>query len=138
MLIVAAATQQLTLRRAAKFGVEFKEPGKRPELRHVVRKEKALEQAAARAPAGGINTGFDLYSEVRSLQALPRPFGRSKHCPNPLVLRRWMLRRQGVQDVVSPASHQRLISIPAPLLLRMPVGTCISCGAESGTCSCSM
>ncbi len=74
MLVLAETTQQLTLRRAAKFGVEFKEPGKRPELRHVVRKEKALEQAAARAPAGGINTGFDLYSEVRSLEALPQPF----------------------------------------------------------------
>mmetsp|Transcript_8241 Transcript_8241/g.24586 ORF Transcript_8241/g.24586 Transcript_8241/m.24586 type:complete len:457 (+) Transcript_8241:321-1691(+) len=49
--------------RAAKFGVEYTEPGQRKDLRHVVRKEKALERAGARAPAAGFTTGFDLFSE---------------------------------------------------------------------------
>lgn len=46
---------------AAKFGVEYREPERRRDLRHVVRKEKALERAAAR-PA--FNPGLDLFSEV--------------------------------------------------------------------------
>ena len=46
---------------AAKFGVEYREPERRRDLRHVVRKEKALERAAARPT---FNPGLDLFSEV--------------------------------------------------------------------------
>jgi hypothetical protein len=46
---------------AAKFGVEYREPEQRRDLRHVVRKEKALERAAARPT---FNPGLDLFSEV--------------------------------------------------------------------------
>lgn len=47
--------------RAEKFGVDFKEPGQRHDMRHVLRKEKAFERAEAR-PAG-FTPGFDIYSE---------------------------------------------------------------------------
>lgn len=48
--------------RAAKFGVEYREPEKRRDLRHVARKEKALERVAARPV--GFTPGMDLYSQV--------------------------------------------------------------------------
>lgn len=48
-------------RRAEKFGVEYREPERRRDLRHVVRKEKALERAAARPV--GFTPGLDLYSQ---------------------------------------------------------------------------
>ncbi len=48
--------------RAEKFSVEYREPEKRRDLRHVARKEKALERAAARPSA--FNPGLDIFSEV--------------------------------------------------------------------------
>lgn len=48
--------------RAEKFGVEYKEPERRRDLRHAARKEKALQHAAARPT--GFNPGLDLFSEV--------------------------------------------------------------------------
>lgn len=58
--------------------MEYTEPGQRKDLRHVVRKEKALERAGARAPAAGFTTGFDLFSEVsRYINILHFRTGRS-------------------------------------------------------------
>jgi hypothetical protein len=62
-------SKAVTLRRcsAAKFGVEYREPERRRDLRHVVRKEKALERAAARPT---FNPGMDLFSEASMLMHL--------------------------------------------------------------------
>lgn len=59
--------------RAEKFGVEYREPERRRDLRHVVRKEKAMERAAARPV--GFTPGLDLYSQVLNM-----PYASSTPC----------------------------------------------------------
>ena len=61
----ATQSQHQTWFRAAKFGVEYREPEKRRDLRHVVRKERALERASHRG--AGFATGIDIFSEVHLL-----------------------------------------------------------------------